>query len=161
VKRFVASAAAVVILDQVTKFLARAQLGPGETTRLLGDVLYLHLVRNPGSAFSLVLGNRLLLIAISFISIALILYLALSRRHTFAGSFTAFGLILGGAVGNLIDRVGLREVTDFIDMGIGLHRWPTYNVADIGITLGVIYLGIGFLFLEPRRGAAGAPDERT
>ncbi len=160
-KRFAASAVAVVILDQLTKLLARAQLRPGETTRLAGDVLCLRLVHNPGSAFSLVLGNRWLLIAISLISIALILYLTLSRRHTFTGSFTAFGLILGGAIGNLIDRVGLREVTDFIDMGIGVHRWPTYNVADIGITLGVIYLAIGFLFLEPRRGAAGALDERT
>jgi signal peptidase II len=98
---------------------------------------------------------------VSLASIGLLVYLVRSRRYLFRGSTLAFGLILGGAIGNLIDRFWMRQVIDFVDMGIGPHRWPTYNVADIGITLGVIYLAFGFLFLDARgdRSAPGGSAE--
>jgi len=148
VKRFVASSAALVILDQVTKLLARRGLTGDEPVQLLGDVLRLRLVHNAGAAFGLFPGNRLVFILVSILSIALILYLIFSRRYLFRGSFIAFGAILGGAIGNLIDRLWLHRVVDFIDVGAGIHRWPTFNVADIGVTLGVLYLAGHFLVSE-------------
>ena len=155
--RFLTSAAVVLILDQVTKALARAHLDPTPATRLLGDFLQLRLVHNAGAAFSLFQGSRTIFIIISVLSIALILYLVLSRRHAFAGSGIALGMILGGALGNLTDRIWLHVVVDFIDMGFGPHRWPTYNVADVGVTLGVCYLAFRFLLLEVGRGAMRQP----
>lgn len=157
-KRFLACAAIVLLGDQLTKWIARSTLADGAEVRVLGDLLRLRLVHNPGSAFGVVQGNRWVFVAISLLAIGLIFYLVLTRRHTFTGSFLAFGAVLGGAIGNLWDRLYLREVVDFIDMGIGPHRWPTYNVADIGLTLGVIFLAIGFLFLEPR---VHRPPENT
>ena len=75
-------------------------------------------------------------------------FLVRSQRYTFRGSQIAFGLVFGGAIGNLIDRLWLGKVIDYLDIGIGVHRWPTFNVADIGVTLGVIYLAIALMISE-------------
>lgn len=157
-RRFFASAAALLLADQATKALARSALGDGGVPRLLGEALRLRLVHNPGSAFGLIQGERWVFILVSVAAILLVLYLVFSRRYAFPGSSIAFGCILGGALGNLIDRLAHSEVTDFIDMGLGAHRWPTYNVADMGVTLGVIYLAIGFLLLDGRSRAEAPGD---
>jgi signal peptidase II len=68
------------------------------------------------------------------------------------------GLVLGGAFGNLIDRIATGEVVDFIDMGIGRYRWPTYNVADIAVTVGAVILIAGFAFQGDGEGAGPPPD---
>ncbi|MCK4236065.1 MAG: signal peptidase II, partial [Candidatus Krumholzibacteria bacterium] len=65
-------------------------------------------------------------------------------RYAPASKRVCLGLILGGAFGNLIDRLTAGEVLDFIDMGIGQYRWPTYNVADIAVTVGAVILILGF-----------------
>jgi len=148
VKRFLPTAALVLVLDQASKWLAHRDLAPRGSLHLLGDLVRLHYARNAGAAFSLFQGSWALFVGISIVSIAVIFYLVLSRRYVFPGSSVAFGLVLGGALGNLIDRLWLRQVIDFIDIGLGAHRWPTFNVADIGVTLGVLYLAIGFLWLD-------------
>lgn len=161
-KPFLGAAAIVVALDQATKALAHHYLAPGGVIPLLGDVLRLHYVQNAGAAFSFFRGSRLFFIGVTLVSIALLFYLSASRRYRFRGSDVALGLVLGGAVGNLIDRIWLSRVIDFVDMGLGRYRWPTYNVADIGITVGVAYLAIGFLLLDLRakpgaEGGSGQP----
>jgi signal peptidase II len=150
VSRFFYSALIVLALDQVTKFLIRAQMDFREVLPVMGEFFRFHYVHNSGAAFGLFShsGSRYYFIAISLISIAVILYLILSGRYEFRGSRIAFGLVLGGAVGNLVDRIWLKEVIDFIDMGFGAHRWPTYNIADVGVTLGVLYLAATFITTE-------------
>ena len=152
-RKFIASACVILLLDQISKALIRSQMELREMIPLLGDLLRLRYVHNAGAAFGLFQGSRMLFIIISLISIAVVLYLIISGRYQFRGSRTAFGMILGGALGNLIDRVWMKEVVDFLDMGIGSHRWPTYNVADIGVTLGVLYLAATFLTTEREHGA--------
>ncbi len=144
-RKFLAVAAATLLLDQLTKGLVRAHMELHASIPLLGDILRLRHVRNSGAAFGMFQGSRYLFIAISIASVVAVIYLIRSGRYRFRGSNVAFGLVMGGALGNLIDRCFIPEVTDFIDMGIGLHRWPTYNVADIGLTLGVAYLALAFL----------------
>jgi signal peptidase II len=143
-----ATAAATLLLDQLTKAWVRGQLELHAAVPLLGDFVRLRFVKNAGAAFGLFQGSRFLFIAISLVSVAVVLYLILSGRYRFRGSQVAFGLVLGGALGNLVDRFLIPEVIDFIDVGIGLHRWPTFNVADIGVTLGVLYLAASFLVGE-------------
>jgi len=150
VKQFLGSAAMVVALDQVTKALAHRHLAGVGAIRLLGDTLRLHYVQNAGAAFSFFQGSRVFFIAVTLASIALLIYLVRSRRYHFRGSDLALGLVLGGAIGNLVDRVWLARVIDFLDMGLGRYRWPTFNVADIGISVGVAYLAIGFLLIDLR-----------
>lgn len=146
--RFFSSAFLILICDQVTKWIVRERMELGQTIPVLGDWLRLRFVHNSGAAFGLFQGSRTVFIVISVISVAVVLYLIISGRYNVRGSRLAFGMVLGGALGNLIDRVWFSFVVDFIDMGFGAHRWPTYNVADIGVTLGVLFLAASFVGSE-------------
>ncbi len=133
----------VLVLDAVSKAFVRAEISVhGETIRVLGDFLRLTHVRNTGSAFSLFQGGRFFFIGFSLVSIALIAALARAPRYRRGAYAVSLGMILGGAFGNLVDRILFGHVTDWIDMGVPTYRWPTYNVADVGITLGVALLAV-------------------
>ena len=129
--RALALAALVVVLDQVTKAIAADALGPGESVDL---VLGFELVdvRNTGIAFGLLADGQTLVIVVTAAALALILgYFALNPSRP--GLWIAVGILVGGAVGNLADRLRADEVIDFIDPPL----WPAFNVADIAIVAGI------------------------
>ena len=136
-----AVAAAVVVIDQLTKVWAVASLSDGPT-RVVGSLLQFRLTRNPGGAFSL-LTNLTPVLAV--LAVVMVVYIVRTTRRT-ADIVMAYSLalVLGGAVGNLVDRLirspgFLRgEVVDFIKV----PHWPTFNVADSAITVGVILIAI-------------------
>ncbi|MFP4458116.1 MAG: signal peptidase II [Candidatus Zixiibacteriota bacterium] len=131
----------IILLDQVTKELALRRLPAGNTVRVIGDFFRLTLAKNPGGVFGTKIGGNALYILFSVIGIALISYYfreLFKSRNNF-GVFSV-GLLLGGAVGNLIDRIRFSEVTDFLDFGIGDLRWATFNIADAAILIGIILL---------------------
>jgi len=154
---FAACAAFVVVLDQATKWLASARLQMGEPVSLLGDFARLTLVHNTGAAFGLFPGSRGPFIVISVIAIGVVLYLFLRETHRNALNRILLGCILGGAIGNLIDRVRLGWVVDFIDVGFGQTRWPVFNVADSAVTLGVLFLA--WNLARAGRDAAPYPED--
>ena len=137
---FLACAAAVVALDQATKVVASSRLETGESISVLGDFIRLTLVHNTGAAFGLFPGSRVPFILVSVLAIGVVLYLFLRDTYRSAWNRTLLGCILGGAIGNLVDRVRLGWVVDFIDVGYGTARWPVFNVADSAVTLGVLLL---------------------
>ncbi len=137
---FVACAAAVIALDQLTKWVASSELFLGQPVPILGDLVRFTLVHNTGAAFGLFPGSRGPFIVISVLAIGVVLYLFLRETYRSLANRILLGCILGGAVGNLLDRVRLGWVVDFIDMGVGTLRWPVFNVADSAVTLGVIFL---------------------
>jgi len=130
--------------DQLSKLWIRAHLELGESLPLT-DRLSLSYVGNTGSAFGL-LANQTFLIII--ISIAALLFILLFLRYLSPAttlSIVSIGLILGGAVGNLIDRLRFGYVTDFIDFRLwGNFHWPVFNIADAAITVGVFVLIYSF-----------------
>ena len=136
-----AVAAAVVLLDQLTKVWAVSALSDGPV-RVIGSVLQFRLTRNPGGAFS-ILTNLTPVLAL--LAVAMVVYIVRTTRRT-ADLVMAYslGLVLGGAVGNLVDRMVrspgvLRgEVVDFIKV----PHWPTFNLADSAITVGVILIAL-------------------
>lgn len=137
--RLAAVAAAVVGLDQATKAWAASALDD-RSIEVLGDAVRFHLARNSGSAFSLFTGWAP---ALAIVALVLVVVLVrMGRRETDPWLLVALGLVLGGALGNLADRLfrapGLLEgsVVDFIDIG----AWPTFNLADVAITLGAVGL---------------------
>jgi signal peptidase II len=140
--RAAAVAAVVVILDQVTKSLVRSNIALGDQDKFLPGVTLVH-DRNTGVAFSLFAGGGALVLA--FTLAALVLLIAyLARRPERPLLWLPTGMLVGGAIGNLIDRISRGGVTDFVK----LPHWPAFNVADISITLGVLTL---LWVLEGRR----------
>lgn len=129
-----ALAVVVFVLDQVAKEIVTKHIVLGEQVDVLGP-LKLTLSHNEGIAFGLAEGGGIVLIAISLIALGVVLWL-FSRDPTRPGMWVATGLLAGGAVGNLIDRIRHGHVTDFIE----LPHWPPFNLADCGITCGVVIL---------------------
>jgi signal peptidase II len=146
-------AAVTIGLDQLTKALVRSRIEPTDRPVEVLPFLDLHHVHNSGVAFGLFSNQRaLLLVGVALVSIALLAVLLWmgADRVTMAGA----GAILGGAVGNMIDRIRLGHVTDFIDV----PHWPAFNVADIAIVIGV-----GIVLVPQLRGttpAEGAANGR-
>jgi signal peptidase II len=134
-----ALAVLVLIVDQVAKDIVEHHIVLGEQVDVLGP-LKLTLSHNEGVAFGLADGGGVVLVAISLIALALVLYL-FSRDPARPGMWVATGLLAGGAFGNLIDRVRHGHVTDFIE----LPHWPPFNLADCGITCGVVILLVIYL----------------
>ena len=132
--RAAALGAAVVGLDQLTKDTVAAGIAPGQQQSVLPGVHLVH-VHNTGVAFGVLSGGGVVVLACTLVALgALIAYFVSHPGRR--GLWIPTGLLLGGAIGNLIDRLMHGSVTDFIKL---LH-WPAFNVADIAITFGVIAL---------------------
>lgn len=157
---FFAVAAIVVILDQASKRLIWAAFQDTGGMDLIDGVLRIRLSTNTGAVMGLLSNSRPLLISVTIISIIALIYFAYRMRYAPFFKRVCLGLVLGGAFGNLIDRIATGKVIDFIDMGIGSLRWPTYNVADIAVTVGAIILIAGFAFQKDPV-PDGPPVEQT
>lgn len=155
---------AVLAADIATKYLAERYLLRSAGREVMGDWFQLRLVYNPGAAFGLDLGPMSRWI---FMGVAIVAVIALLRMsaHGRAGDWfrqLALGLVSGGALGNLIDRVRSSQgVVDFLDLGVGQWRWPTFNVADMAVSCGAIALAISLWREDARREAALADNSES
>lgn len=157
--RFWPVAAAFLVTDFVTKRWAVSALAPVHTRHeVLGDWLTFTLLYNPGAAFGLHVGewSRWIFTALTIGAAFILFRMYQSTAEGDTVKLTSLGMILGGAIGNLIDRLRSGQgVVDFIDVGIGDHRWPTFNVADIGVSCGALLLA-WVLWREDRAAALAA-----
>ena len=142
-------AVAVVLLDWITKRWALVHLSQREPLDLLGEFLRLSFTRNTGVAFGLFADLELPLGWVSLAALAIVFWLALRSGTKDSSRAVSLGLILGGAAGNLIDRVRWGSVVDFIDVGLGALRWPVFNVADSAITIGVCLWALRLFLPHP------------
>jgi signal peptidase II len=154
---FAVVAGVVLVADVVSKVLVVANLAPGREVRLLGGAIYLDVARNSGAAFSLGTGFTVILSLVALAVIAVIVRTA-SRMYS-TGWAVALGLILGGAVGNIVDRIfrapGVFRgyVVDWISLfGPNAEHWPIFNLADSSIVCGAILAGGLSLFGVPLDG---------
>jgi len=142
---FWGTAAAIVASDVVTKLLAESLLARRLPLAVLGDWVQLRLVYNQGAAFGLDVGanSRWVFFGLAVIALAVLGSMVRSTRPGDRFRLLALALVCGGAAGNLIDRVRSGQgVVDFVDVGVGAWRWPTFNVADSAITVGAIALAL-------------------
>ena len=150
---------AIVASDVVTKAIAVRTLDvPRVPRELVGDWLRFTLVYNPGAAFGLHVGNhsRWVFMALTIGALLILGRLYLSSRNGDLPRVTSLALVCGGALGNLIDRIrSSNGVVDFIDVGVRDARWPTFNVADMAVSIGAFLLAI-VLWAEDRPVEDGA-----
>jgi len=150
------TALVVLVADQVSKALVVGNLALGERVRVIGDVVQIWHVQNRGAAFSLFQGGSLLFLLVSIVSIGLVAYFYRTFRTRAWPIHLVLGVILGGTLGNFIDRLRQGYVTDWLSVGIGDLRWPTFNVADSSIVIGIGILVIYLLLTGPERQEARA-----
>jgi signal peptidase II len=147
----------VLILDQVTKYLARIFLQPKHSVAVIDNFFRLTYVENPGIAFGVRINNKVFFTVLTIFAVILIFYYLIALRNQKTLRF-AFALILGGAFGNLIDRFIYGSVVDFFDFeffninippfkflffhfnGYMMDRWPVFNIADSAVTMGMILI---------------------
>jgi signal peptidase II len=149
---FWAAVVAVLVLDLATKWWAEGGLVLYQPVPILGDFLRWRLIYNPGAAFGLHLGpwSRWIFLVIAVIAFVVLFRMSREGPRGNPLRHLALGAVAGGALGNLVDRVrGSQGVVDFIDVGLGATRWPTFNVADIGVSCGAVVLAIS-LWREDR-----------
>ncbi len=150
---FAGTAAAVLALDLLSKFLVQQTLHVYQSISVFGDFFRLTYIHNPGAAFGLHLGpySRFIFLTLALIALGV---LVMMYRHTPAQDklrLFAIGAIAGGALGNVVDRIrSALGVVDFLDFGIGSLRWPVFNLADTAVTIGAMML-LASLWAEDQR----------
>jgi signal peptidase II len=136
---------AVVVVDQLTKIMIRDMIPLHDSVPIIPYLFNLTHVRNPGGAFNLLARSHdafrvpFFLIMTGVAVVALLYFLREIQSHQRLLLFAVAG-VLGGAIGNFIDRVLIGEVTDFLDFYVGSYHWPSFNVADSFISIGVVVL---------------------
>jgi signal peptidase II len=149
----------IALLDQVTKHIIKTSFNPGEHISVVAgffDVVY---IQNPGAAWGMLSGFNGWLI---LISVAMVIALIVFRRHFITDSPVhriVMGLMIGGVIGNLVDRVKWGRVVDFLDFHWNVHHFPAFNVADSSICIGVGLYIISQLFNTGDKEQANAEDK--
>jgi signal peptidase II len=133
---------AVIALDQITKHLIVTYLSFSDSIEIF-PFLHIVSVRNTGAAFGIMrtFGSTFFIV-ISIAAIVFVINLLVRKAYNYIG----LSLVLGGIVGNLIDRIYYGKVVDFIDFSAGSFHWPSFNVADSALTVGIIIIFLSFLF---------------
>lgn len=150
----------VLVMDQYTKLLATERLQPGNPEPVIDGLFNLTLVFNPGAAFGMFAGlgqpaRHIALAAVTLVAFFVILRLALREMRGDRASLLALSAIFAGAVGNLIDRFRYDAVVDFLDFYWNAYHWPSFNVADSAISIGVAVVIIRMIFGADQGNAAG------
>ena len=152
----------VILLDQITKMWVDKTMRIYETNTIVPGLLDLYYIRNTGAAFGFLSssheGFRIpFFILVSVFAVGIILFLFYKLEESEAIMPVALSLVLGGAIGNLLDRIRFGEVIDFLLIHYKAFRWPAFNVADIAITVGVFLMVLRIFLFKEREPGKPAP----
>ena len=147
------------MLDQLSKIWIKNNFTLFESRNIIGDFLRFSYVENPGIAFGIRVGNlKVMVTIISIVIASYLVFLLYNSKQFLYVEKLSLSLILGGAIGNLIDRILIyipnstyAGVVDFIDVGIATHRWYIFNIADSAVTVGIILYLIYSVFFENKQ----------
>ena len=149
--RLILIAGLVVVLDQITKLIVLDSLPLFHSIQIIPGFFNLTHIHNPGGAFGFLSDNssttqRFVFLFASSLAIVLVLYFYNKTPKSFILLSTGFALVIGGALGNLIDRIRMGKVVDFLDFYIGDLHWPAFNVADSAVSIGMIIFVFHLVF---------------
>jgi len=129
-----------LLLDQIVKILVTTFIGLGESISIIPSFFHFTYVRNTGAAWSILEGNTLFLILVSIVAIGLVYFFMIKDKKIEKIEEFGYGLLLGGIIGNLVDRVIFGYVIDFFHFMFGDYQFPIFNVADMGIVVGTFII---------------------
>lgn len=132
----------VLMIDQGTKFIVKNSMTIYDSIPLIPNIFHLTYIENPGAAFGLLANQRVFFIVITSVILIAVIYFYYQLKGEHILLRIALGMVVGGAIGNLIDRLRMGMVIDFFDFRI----WPVFNIADSAIVLGMIYISYQLLF---------------
>lgn len=149
----------IILIDQISKGLVDKYIKFGESIKVINKFFYLTNINNTGAAWGMLSNQTSLLIIITFVVIALLFYYLKEFKKN-ARNIIAFGLLLGGIVGNLIDRLFLGYIKDFFELHIWSYNFPIFNISDTCIVVGAILLIIAILSGEDKKSASKSRKPR-
>jgi signal peptidase II len=154
---------AVVLLDRATKAWFESQTTEGWRRELIHNFIYLVHSRNPGLAFGILsdsasIGTRIVLILGSIVIIAVLAWLLVTSQSGGATAAAGLAMLLGGATGNVTDRILHGAVTDFFEVWFGAYRYPAFNVADSAIAIGAVLILVDILFGRRQESSHSNPE---
>ena len=147
----------LIALDQITKLIVQDRMRLYDPIPVIGDFFRLTYIYNRGAAFGLHFGDWSRIIFMMLPVVAVVFLFVMYRATPWGDRMrlVSIALVTGGAIGNLIDRLrSSRGVVDFFDVGVGAWRWPVFNVADIGVTIGALLLAVSLWREEQKLEAA-------
>lgn len=136
----------IFLLDRFTKYLVKTNMEPGQTIPVIQDFFHLTYIENSGAAFGILKNRTWPLILVTIVILVFLIYLAYTMARNNKWLLVSLGLIIGGALGNLLDRIQTGLVVDFFDFR-GIWRF-IFNVADVGVVVGVIILAWRIILME-------------
>ncbi|MCZ0703356.1 signal peptidase II [Natronobacillus azotifigens] len=140
--RYYLLALGVIIIDQLTKWWVVTNMELRESIPVIENFFYITSHRNPGAAWGILAGQMAFFYVITLVVIGLIVYYMQKYAKDNIWTGIALGLVLGGAIGNFIDRLIFQEVVDFLNVYIGSYNYPIFNIADSALVIGVIIIFI-------------------
>lgn len=136
--------ALLIMIDQIVKYIVRIRFDVGESIPIIKNIFHLTYVRNIGAAFGILANQKIFFVIITIVVIGGIILFVRKQQNVHKMMLLSLNLIVGGAIGNFIDRVYLGYVVDYFDFRI----WPVFNIADINIVIGSILLSYYVIFLD-------------
>lgn len=140
----------LVVIDQIVKILVISKLALQQSITIINNFFNITYVRNTGAAWSILSGNVLLLIIISVLALVAIYYYLIKDKELNKIDIVSYSMLIGGIIGNLIDRIVHGYVIDYLDFKIFNYNFPIFNIADTLIVISIIIIGIGLIVGEYR-----------
>lgn len=137
---------AVILCDQISKLIVSRLMYRGQSITVIPHIFSITYVKNPNAAFGIPLATPMVMMILTSIATALLVFYFAKLKEKGSLLYVGLALIIGGALGNLIDRFRMRQVIDFIELGVKNFKWPVFNIADSCVTIGIIAILWSWIF---------------
>ena len=139
-KKIISISFICILIDQIIKLIISINMNVADSINVIKNFFRITYLQNTGAAFSIFSGNRIFLILITLVALLLIYFILIKGKEITKVETICYGLLIGGIIGNLIDRVRIGYVIDYLDFNFGSYHYPVFNFADICIVVSAIIL---------------------
>lgn len=151
---FVFCLPAVIVCDQISKIAVSRLMYRGQSIPVIPQFASITFVKNPNAAFGIPVGSPVIMMVLTSLATALLIFYFAKLKEKGSLLYVGLALIIGGAIGNLVDRFRMRQVIDFIELGFRQFKWPVFNIADSCVTIGITVILFSWIFGKKSKSGA-------